>query len=299
MGQKILAFVKLTRPWFLGGGVILYLLGAVMAQVQGFTLQVERLLLGQLLVTSIQLATHYSNEYYDYAVDAAIGSARTPFSGGSGILVSGQLERVVARHATYVCLGLAGLAWVICGLLSPLMWIIGLLAMWGGYFYSAPPLKLEGSGWGELVTALLTAVLVPLTGYIMQTNQIDPLVLISCLPLIPIYLAMVLTFELPDFPADRAFGKKTITVRVGVLRAAWLHNLLLIGGWVGMAITMAFLPPRLSGQLVWLALPLGLWQIAGVVWRSRRGWRSYTLLAGGAVALAGLIPLLWLIDLLS
>ena len=47
--------------------------------------------LGQLLVTSIQLMTHYANEYYDYDVDAAVGPARTPFSGGSGVLVGGQV----------------------------------------------------------------------------------------------------------------------------------------------------------------------------------------------------------------
>ena len=80
--------------------------------------------------------------------------------------------------------------------------------MLGGYFYSAPPLTLEGSGWGELDTAILTALLVPLTGYVMQANRIDPIVLIVCAPFVLIYLAMILTFEFPDYPADKAIGKK-------------------------------------------------------------------------------------------
>ena len=159
--QKTWAFVKLTRPMFLLGAVLLYLLGAALAWAQGAAVDGMRLLLGQLLVTSIQLTTHYSNEYYDYEVDAAIGPARTPFSGGSGILVSGQLERVVALRAMYVCLALAITMLIICGWLSPLMVIIGTLGLLGGYFYSAPPLKLEGSGWGELNTGILTALLVP------------------------------------------------------------------------------------------------------------------------------------------
>jgi 1,4-dihydroxy-2-naphthoate octaprenyltransferase len=98
--RKTWAFVKLTRPMFLGGAVLLYLLGAALAWAQGASPEWIRLLLGQLLVTAIQLTTHYANEYYDYDVDAAIGSARTPFSGGSGVLVSGQLDRAVALHAT-------------------------------------------------------------------------------------------------------------------------------------------------------------------------------------------------------
>jgi 1,4-dihydroxy-2-naphthoate octaprenyltransferase len=252
------------------------------------------LLLGQLLVTSIQLTTHYANEYYDYEVDAAIGSARTPFSGGSGILVSGQLDRAVALHATHICLVLSLSMIIVCGSLSPLMWITGTLGLLGGYFYSAPPLKLEGSGWGELNTAILTALLVPLTGYVMQANRFDPIVLIVCAPFVLIYIAMILTFEFPDYPADKAIGKRTITVRMGMQRAAWLHNVLLICGIALMFVTAPNHP------LLWLVVLLAVWQIAGVVWRARArsGWRHPALLSGGAVLLAGLVPALWLIDLM-
>ncbi len=288
--RKIWAFVKLTRPMFLGGAVLLYLLGAVLAWVQGSPLDWARLLLGQLLVTSIQLTTHYANEYYDYEVDAAIGSARTPFSGGSGILVSGQLDRAVALRATHICLIGAVVMLVLCGLISPLMWIIGIGALLGGYFYSAPPLRLEGSGWGEWDTAILTAVLVPLTGYVMQANRLDPAVLIICAPFVLIYVAMILTFEFPDYPADKAIGKRTITVRIGLRRAAWLHNGLLLGG---LALMFATTPNK---ALLWLVVPLAIWQVAGVVWRARAqaGWKRPALLSGGAVLLAGLLPVLWL-----
>jgi 1,4-dihydroxy-2-naphthoate octaprenyltransferase len=289
---KVKAFIQLTRPMFLGGAVLLYVLGAALAWTQGASFDVARLLLGQLLVTSIQLTTHYANEYYDYEVDAAIGSARTPFSGGSGILVSGQLDRAVALHATRVCLILALIMIVVCGLLSPLMWIIGLLGLLGGYFYSAPPWKLEGSGWGELNTAILTALLVPLTGYVLQANRFDPIVLIICAPFVLIYVAMILTFEFPDYAADKAIGKRNITVRIGLRRSAWLHNALLISGLALLLITAP------DNSLLWLVVPLAVWQIAGVVWRSRSGWRRPALLSGGAVLLAGLLPALWLLELL-
>src|SRR5512138_2467932 len=123
--NKLGAFIRLTRPLFLGGALLLYLLGAALAWSQGAAVDGVRLLVGQLLVTSIQLATHYSNEYYDYEVDAAIGAARTPFSGGSGILASGQLDRTVALQATRLCLISAGLLLIVCGFVSPLIWIIG------------------------------------------------------------------------------------------------------------------------------------------------------------------------------
>jgi 1,4-dihydroxy-2-naphthoate octaprenyltransferase len=292
--QTIWAFISLTRPMFLGGAVVLYLLGAALAWAHGFTVDWLRLLLGHLLVTSIQLVTHYANEYYDYEVDAASGSARTPFSGGSGVLVSGQLDRATALHATHFCLVLAVIMIIICGLISPLMWIIGVVGLLGGYFYSAPPARLEASGFGEVNTAILTALLVPSAGYVMQANRFDPIVLIVCAPFVLIYIAMILTFEFPDYPADKAIGKRTITVRIGLRRAAWLHNILLI---VGLALMFVTAP---GNFWLWLVVPLAVWQIAGVVWcaRARSGWRHPALLSGGAVVLAGSIPLLWLIDLL-
>ncbi len=290
--RKVWAFIQLTRPLFLGGGVVLYLVGATLAVQQGHPVDWLRLVLGQLLVTSIQLMTHYANEYYDYEVDRLIADRRTPFSGGSGVLVSGQLDRAVALRAMKVCLALAAITLIVCGLWSPWLWIIGGIALLGGYFYSAPPLSLEGSGGGEWVTALLTTMLVPLTGYVMQTGRLDPGLIVQCAPLFLIYVAMILTFEFADYPADKTLSKRNITVRIGVRRAAWLHQALLIGGAVGLWFTAPDLPVK---GLVWL---LAVWQIGGVAWRARSGWRRFTLLCGGAVLLAGLIPALWLIGLL-
>jgi 1,4-dihydroxy-2-naphthoate octaprenyltransferase len=291
--RKAWSFVKLTRPLFLGGAVLLYLLGVTFAVTKGQPIAWGPLVLGQLLVTSIQLMTHYANEYYDFEVDRLIADRRTPFSGGSGVLVSGQLDRTVALHAARACMaGAIGLL-IVCGFIAPWMFLIGTIALLGGYFYSAPPLALEGSGFGELDTALLTTILVPLTGYVMQTGRVDPSVVIKCAPLFLIYLAMILTFELADYPADQALSKRNITVRIGPRRAAWLHNGLLIGG---MGLLLAVAPDRL---LLWLALPLAVWQIIGVVWRARArsGWQQMSVLCGGAVLLAGLIPALWMMGL--
>src|SRR3974377_1063925 len=76
--RKAWAFVKLTRPLFLGGAVLLYLLGVTFAGTQGQPIAWGPLVLGQLLVTAIQLMTHYANEYYDFEVDRLIADRRTP-----------------------------------------------------------------------------------------------------------------------------------------------------------------------------------------------------------------------------
>ena len=64
----------------------------------------------------------------------------------------------------------------------------------------------------------------------------------------------------------------------------------------GQQITVAVTAP--NSPLLWLVVPLAVWQIAGVVWRSRAGWKQPALLSGGAVLLAGLAPALWLISVM-
>ncbi len=56
------AFLVLTRPFFLLGGVLLYLLGVTFALAGGIPFQLGYFVLGQLLVTSVQLMVHYANE---------------------------------------------------------------------------------------------------------------------------------------------------------------------------------------------------------------------------------------------
>ena len=293
--RTVWAFVQLTRPMFLFGGVMLHLLGIAIAASQGIAIDPGRAVLGQILVTSIQLMAHYSNEYFDFEVDRLIGDKRTWFSGGSGVLPAGQLDRSVARQAALVCAAIAIMAIIVAAIQTPIILIIGTISFLGAWFYSSPPLSLMGSGWGELTTSILTGLLVPLTGYVMQARRVDPGVLVIGAPLALIYMAMIIAFQFPDHVADAIVGKRTLTVRLGLRRAAVLHNVLIIGGFVSMFISIAANQWWAAARFVWLAVPLALWQIVGVMWRSRSGWAHLNLLTGGAVALSGVMPALWLL----
>ena len=98
MASKIVAFLRLSRPLFLLGGVLLYALGALIARYQGAALDWGVYGSGQLAVTALQLMTHYLNEYWDVEADR-LNHNRTPFSGGSGVLVRGELTRKTAFTA--------------------------------------------------------------------------------------------------------------------------------------------------------------------------------------------------------
>lgn len=287
-------FLQLTRPTFLPGGALLYGLGLAIAHHQGAAIDWLRAGLGQLLVTLIQLTAQYANEYYDLASDRLNTRNRTFFSGGSGVLAAGRLPPCVALRAARLCAGSAIVLIALLTAIEPLAALIATVALLGSWFYSAPPLSLMRSGWGEISASLIVGVLTPLTGYVLQAHRIDPSVLVVGLPLALLHWAMLLAFELPDFDADAAVGKRTQTVRLGRKRAAHLHNVLIV---------LAF---SLIGLLAWSwplartawslgAAPLAAWQVTSV-WR--RAPFGFSWLTFGAVSLFALTAFLWLIGFL-
>lgn len=269
------AFMRLGRWHFLGGGVVLHLLGVAIAWYAGARLNLTAILWGQITITATQWMTHYANDYFDLEADRA-NQTPTRWSGGSRVLVASLLPERVALVAA---LGLAGVAlmgnvvvsvWVRPGLMT---FGLLLLAQTLAWCYSAPPIRLHSRGLGEVTTMLVVTLLTPLTGYYLQVGRFDGLPFLAMMPLCCLQLAMLLSIEFPDAEGDRSAGKRTLVVRLGSRRASRLYGLLLLAVY-------AMLP-----ALVWAGLPLtvGLSIAAlsplagGQVWRIQRGdWHDTT-----------------------
>ena len=91
---------------------------------------------------------------------------------------------------------------------------------WG---YSAPPLRLAARGLGELATALVVTLCVPLLGYYLQAGELDPRIFAACLLPCVLQFAMLLAIELPDAAGDAVAGKRTLVVRLGAAAGARLY----------------------------------------------------------------------------
>ena len=290
MLKKLTAFLRLSRPFFLLGGFLLYALGVLIARYEGFDLDWPTYLIGQLFVTSLQLMTHYLNEYWDVEADRR-NTARTPFSGGSGVLPEGALGREAAFTAALVCLAVntaSAIALVVQYPTGPAVWAIMLLAFLGAFFYSTPPVALSGTGYGELTTSVIVAGLIPAFAHLLQSGRASWLVLLATAPLVVFHCAMLLSFEFPDFLVDEAAGKKTLLVRLGRRLGSRLHNaLIVLGLFLASGATLVGLPVRVAISLA-ITAPLALWQII-MIRRLQYGEPvSFSLLTFGAVALFGL-----------
>lgn len=251
----IRAFLRLSRPKFLLGGIIGFALGAAIARFEGVQIGWQAYVQGQLMVSAFHAMVHYANDYYDLAGDAF--SRRTPWSGGSGVLVDGLLSPRLALAAATVCAAAGGgvaIAFALQGkwLVAGLGLVIGLCA----WFYSAPPLRLLARGWGEIDTALVIAILMPLAGYATFTGTLGVRALVSALPSAAAMLVLMFCVEYPDVESDARCGKRNLVVRVGRSRARLLVYGAVLAAYLAAALAIVLGAASTLAIFALLTLPL-------------------------------------------
>ena len=286
MASKLVAFVRLGRPLFLGGGFILFALGAAIAHLAGHPIDVARYALGQAAVTAFQLMTHYANDYFDFAADRA-NATPTQWSGGSRVLANDELPRSVALVAALV---LAAIGCVLAALLyvrtEDVRVVLTLVAIavlaWA---YSAPPLRLCAAGLGELDTAIVVTALVPLLGFLLQSPDLAGarMLGLAIVPLVLLQFAMLLAIEFPDAIGDAATNKRTLVVRLGAPAAAKLWIAVTVAAFASLPLAYALGQPGRIALLAALPAPFAVWRIARVA--DYRDAAAFERLTFGAVTL--------------
>ena len=285
--RQLRLFLRLSRPWFLLGAIVVYGLGLALAHYLGERIRVTLAVEGLALVLALQLVVHYLNEYYDAEADAA-NPNRTPFNGGSGVIGKDGLARATALQAAFVCLAFVALfstTMLIRSETPTLAWAVFALMLLASFFYSAPPLRLVSSGYGEFIAALVVSALVPTLAYTLQTGAMHRLLFLATAPLVLFNFAMIMAFEVPDYGTDLKYGKRTLMVRLGWEAGMRLHDAAIVAAVVALlAGALSGLPPRVTVGLL-IVLPLAAaqaWQMG----RLRRGAKpNWTTLTAGAVAL--------------
>jgi 1,4-dihydroxy-2-naphthoate polyprenyltransferase len=276
------AFLKLGRPHFLIGGLLLFALGSALAKAEGVSIDWQRYLWGQTTITAAQWMTHYSNDYFDLAADRA-NSTPTRWSGGSRVLVSGLVAPRAALVASGVLAATALLAAFILATRpgSPeLVLPIALLIIVLSWCYSSPPLRLLSRGLGEVTTAVVVTLLTPLLGFYVQRGGVSPLLFLACFPLCCLQFNMLLTIELPDAAGDGVQGKRTLVVRRGPEWAARCSALLLVVGFGALPLLYLLGLPARIALFAALPAPLAIWQAIRLTrgaHRDPKNWETLTL----------------------
>ncbi len=278
------------------------LLGNIAAWYEHGYFSWPRFALSFLIGLMIHLVTAFVNDVADIHTDE-VNLSRTPFSGGSGVVVEGQLSRSdlirAAGWAAFLAVALTGL--MIFGL--HVHWGILLFVGWGiisATGYSLPPVKLSYRGGGEFLVLVTYSIALVWAGYFVQAGPAySPLVWVLSAPVGFAVFSLITITQFPDLDADRKAGKRSLVIVFGVkatLRIVSVAVALSLFSVMVFLLTGAI--PVWPGALSLLALPLGYRLLKRMFRHDDEGIALYTELSQGTLILTlwlGLAPALGLI----
>jgi 1,4-dihydroxy-2-naphthoate octaprenyltransferase len=279
IGEKLSAWLALSRLPFHSVGVLPFILGGVMAWRLGGAFRWDVWAWGTLGVVLVMLTTYYANEYWDVVEDtisAPLGSSR--FAGGSQVLPRGLLPRRAALWASLVSLLLAIVVALVLQLgyrTGPWTIPFALLGLLGGFLYSARPVRWASRGMGELWIAFCYGWLPVAVGYYLQVGKIAPLVHWLAVPIGLTIFNVILLNEFPDYSADSEAGKANLTVRMGREWASRLYGLISLGGWMAVLLSLG---RGVSTRVLWFYLPILAVSLILVVLVLGGRWRDRAVL---------------------
>ncbi len=236
------AFVGVARAPFLLLPVALVACGAAASAYEGrFSWQATLLALVGLLL--LHIAVNVLNEASDARSGIDFHTVRTPFSGGSGVLPAGRLEREAARRFGLACaLGgalvgvyfLTRVGWP----LVPLM-VVGAVAVLG---YTD---VLARIGLGEAFAGLGLGALPVWGTALVQGGTPGKAVLAASVPAFFMTFNLLLLNQFPDEDADRAGGRANLVLALGRRPAAVVYAVaaLAVPLALGVAVAARLLPP--------------------------------------------------------
>jgi 1,4-dihydroxy-2-naphthoate octaprenyltransferase len=213
------------------------------------------------LAVSMHAAANVINDYHDAltGADDANTQGLFPFTGGARLIQNGQVS---VKDTHDLAKGLV-IFLIPCGLLLAVqtgggLLMLGLAGWLLGWGYSAPPLALMRRGLGEVTVALTWGLVVIGADYVQrgQFFVIPAAVAVSYALLIGNILVIN---GFPDARADAQVNKRTLVVRLGPNRTAWLYlcNALVAHAWVVLGVWLFIHPePALWGLV---SMPLSLW----------------------------------------
>ncbi len=225
------AWVHAARPRTLYAIAAPVLMGAALAYADGVFRwgPAVAALAGGLL---IQIGTNIANDYYDFVKGADTADRiGTPRVTQSGLVPPATVKRgmwVVFAAAVLVGVYLVGQGgWPIL--------LVGVAAVAAGVGYTAGPLPIGYVGLGDLFTFVFFGPVAVAGTYFVQAGTITPGTLLAGAGIGALVTAILVVNNLRDIPTDRAAGKRTLAVRIGV-RATRLEYvfLLLLGGAHGL-----------------------------------------------------------------
>ncbi|MDW8068957.1 MAG: 1,4-dihydroxy-2-naphthoate octaprenyltransferase [Anaerolineae bacterium] len=221
--------VKTRAPFFVAD-IVPVVLGTALAWARTGAFNLWYFLLTLVGAVALNAGTNMTNDYFDHkwGSDEVNTEFASPFTGGSRLIQMGLVrpeEMLWQGIGFFVLGGLIGLflaftrSWAI-------LWL-GIIGVFCGYFYTAPPIRLARTGLGELAVGLCFGPLMVLGAYAVQTQQLAWEPVMAAIPVGLLVTLILWINEFQDMRADAAVGKNHLVVRLGRRRAAVAYGIML------------------------------------------------------------------------
>ncbi|MEJ2412351.1 MAG: hypothetical protein P8Y34_05060 [Anaerolineales bacterium] len=256
------------RPVHLLTALALYLTGAGLAHYLGARFETGIFLLGLLWLLLVLEGIFFLGDYFQVPFQAAVFPLDG--SGQSSRNISGSDQDSLLLYASLGLLTGAAVMTVMLvinqvigpamyGLMGLIFLLLALLVL--------PGLNLESSGLAEFFTSLSLVVLPPALGFLPQYGSFHRYLYLAVFPLFPLHLALILTLRLRSYAGDLRGQQRTLLVRIGWKKGVFIHNLLVLSGFLLFGSALLFgLPIRIAGPVFIALLPAGylVWYYAGL-----------------------------------
>lgn len=209
--DRLLVWWRLLRPFSLVASLIPVLTGTMLALTEG-RFHLGRFIAFLVAAVFIQSATNMFNEYFDYKrgldTEHHVGIAGT-------IVRDGVAPKTVLRLAWFFSAAAIAIGLYISATSSWWVFATGLACIGVAYLYSAGPMPLAYTPFGELAAGLTMGPVIILLVYYTQALSLTLSALWISLPLGLLIGAILLGNNIRDLEADIAGGRKTLAILLG------------------------------------------------------------------------------------
>jgi len=172
----------------------------------------------------LQVGVNYANDYSD-----GVKGTDENRIGPTRLVASGLASAKAVKNAAFISFAIASIAGVWLSLLtSPLLILIGVLAITAAWGYTGGKNPYGYSGLGEISVFVFFGLVATMGTYYVQTENLTVLSFIVAIPMGALACAILEINNIRDRAQDELVGKRTIAVRLGDTKARQLFVSLLL-----------------------------------------------------------------------
>jgi 1,4-dihydroxy-2-naphthoate octaprenyltransferase len=247
-----------ARPRTLPAAIAPVLIGTSLINIDNQGINWVNALLALAVGLLLQIAVNYSNDYSD-----GIRGTDEVRVGPIRLVASGLATADKVKRAAILAYSLAAISGLVLALkTSPLLVLVGGIAIIAGWNYTGGKNPYGYSGFGEISVFIFFGLVATMGSYFAQSEKLTWQSLLLAIPMGSLSCTILGLNNLRDRPKDETVGKRTLAVRLGDRKARFALITLLLAALITSLAVVAITPWAL---LVLLTLPLYLILINGIM----------------------------------